>query len=166
MQLSAQIDYPASPDAVYAMLTDRVFLEQVCAATGALSSTVEVVEAGGGATVTTRRELPTDEVPDFVKRFVGATLSVLRVDRWDAAAPDGARTGTITVEIAGAPVRLTGTLSMRGSAGRTTQDVVADLKASVPLVGGKIEKAAEPAIRSGLSVEERLGKEWLARAAS
>ncbi len=163
MQLTAQVDYPAGPEAVFAMLTDRTFLEQVCAATGALSSTVEVVEAGGGATVTSRRDLPTDEVPDFVKRFVGQTLTVVRVDQWNAAQPDGSRTGTITLEIGGAPVRLTGTLALRGSAGQSVEELTADLKASVPLVGGKIEKAAEPAIRAGLRTEERLGKQWLAR---
>lgn len=163
MQLTAQVDYPADPETVYAMLTDRTFLEQVCAATGALSSTVDVAQAGGGATVTTRRDLPTDEVPDFVKRFVGGTLTVVRVDQWNGAREDGSRTGTITVEISGAPVRLTGTLALHGASGRSVEDVVGDLKASVPLVGGKIEKAAEPAIRQGLRTEERLGRQWLAR---
>lgn len=163
MQLTAQLDYPAGPEAVFAMLTDRAFLEQVCAATGALSSSVDVVEAAGGATVSTRRDMPTDQVPDFFKRFVGRTVTAVRVDQWNAAQADGSRTGTITLEIAGAPVRLTGTLQLRAAGDQTVEDVDADLKASVPLIGGKVEQAAEPAVRAGLRTEERLGTQWLTR---
>lgn len=163
MQVSARIIYPAGPEAVFAMLTDETFLAQVCTATGAVRHEVAVVLAGGGARVTTRRELPTDQVPDFVRRFVGDTLTVVRVDTWAAAGADGSRRGEMAVEIAGAPVRLTGTLALTPDGATTVEDVDGDLKASVPLVGGKVEKAAEPAIRSGLRKEEQLGKAWLAR---
>lgn len=163
MQVSAQITYPAAPEAVFAMLTDEAFLAQVCTATGAVRHEVGVVLADGGARVTTRRELPTDQVPDFVRRFVGDTLTVVRVDTWAAAGADGSRRGEMAVEIAGAPVRLTGTLALTPDGATTVEDVDGDLKASVPLVGGKVEKATEPAIRSGLRKEEQLGKAWLAR---
>ena len=161
MQVTAQISYPASPEGVFAMLTDEAFLKQVCEATGAVKHEVDVQENSLGASVTTRRELPTDQIPDFIKRFVGKTLTVLRVDLWEAAAPDGSRQGTITVEIVGAPVRMTGTLSLRPDGEGTVENVDGDLKASVPLIGGKIEKATEPAIRSALRKEERLGLAWL-----
>jgi len=161
VQVTAQISYPASPEAVFAMLTDEAFLKQVCEATGAVKHEVDVQENSLGASVTTRRELPTDQIPDFIKRFVGQTLTVLRVDLWEAAAPDGSRQGTITVEIVGAPVRMTGTLSLRPDGEGTVENVDGDLKASVPLIGGKIEKATEPAIRSALRKEERLGLAWL-----
>ena len=161
MQVTAQISYPASPEGVFAMLTDEAFLKQVCEATGAVKHEVDVQENSLGASVTTRRELPTDQIPDFIKRFVGKTLTVLRVDLWEAAAPDGSRKGTITVEIVGAPVRMTGTLSLRPDGEGTVENVDGDLKASVPLIGGKIEKATEPAIRSALRKEERLGLAWL-----
>lgn len=163
MQVTAQITYPAAPEAVFAMLTDEAFLTQVCEATGAVRHQVGVVREGAGATVTTRRELPTDQVPDFVKRFVGETLTVLRVDTWGPAAADGSRAGTLVVDIVGAPVRLTGTLALRADGAGTVEDVDGDLKASVPLVGGRIEKATEPAIRAGLRKEDRLGQAWLKR---
>jgi len=163
VQVTATIPYPAPPEAVFAMLTDEAFLAQVCVATGAISHSVDVQLAGGGATITTRRDLPTDEVPDFVKRFVGETLTVTRVDAWGPPASDGGRLGTLSVEIAGAPVRLTGTLSLGADGAGAVEQVDGDLKASVPLVGGKIEKAAEPAIRSGLRKEQQLGTAWLAR---
>ena len=161
MQVTAQIPYPASTSAVFAMLTDEAFLKQVCEATGAVKYEVDVQETSLGTSVTTRRELPTDQIPDFIQRFVGQTLTVSRVDLWQPAAPDGSRQGTIVVEIVGAPVRMTGTLSLRPGSDGTIEDVDGDLKASVPLIGGKIEQATEPAIRSALRKEERLGLAWL-----
>jgi hypothetical protein len=59
-------------------------------------------------------------------------------------------------------VQLTGSLWLGLHDGGTLHAVDGDLKASVPLLGGKIEKAAEPAIRSAMRVEERTGRAWLA----
>lgn len=163
MQVTAQIPYASSCDRVFAMLTDEAFVQQVCEATGALRQEVTIAPDAGGATVTTRRELATDEIPDFIRRFVGQTLTVLRVDRWGAAAADGSREGSLSVEIVGAPVRMTGTLRLSPKHAGTIEDVDGDLRASVPLIGSKVERAAEPAIRSALGKEEQLGRAWLAR---
>ena len=44
----------------------------------------------------------------------------------------------------------------------TVQHVDGDLKASIPLIGGKIERAVLPAIEGAIRVEERESKAWLA----
>ena len=41
-----------------------------------------------------------------------------------------------------------------------------DLKASIPLLGGKIEKSAAPAVIDGIQQEGRTGRAWLADRAS
>ncbi|GAA4357820.1 DUF2505 domain-containing protein [Angustibacter luteus] len=162
MKFLADIRYDAAPDDVFAMLTDPDFQRQVCEATGAIDHSVDVEQAGGGATITTTRTLPADDLPDFVRKFVGSTLKVMRVDHWGAAGADGAREGTVVVEIQGAPVRLSGTIALAPDGAGTAERVDGDLKASVPLVGGKIEKAAEPAIRAAIAKEQELGTGWLA----
>ena len=165
MKFRADIRYAAAPDRVYAMLLDPAFHEKVCLATGALDHSVDVEPAGGdgaaGATITTTRKLPAQGLPDFVRTFVGETLDVLRVDHWGPLEDDGTRRGTIMVEIHGTPVRLTGTIVMRPDGSGTVEDVEGDLKAAVPLLGGKIERAAEPAVRAAVSVEQGVGEEWL-----
>ena len=109
MRLSAEIRYDADPAAVFAMLTEAEFQERKCAATGALDHEVEIEEYDdGSAVIRTRRTMPTDQVPDFVRTFVGQTLEVVQVDDWGPPAADGAREGTAVVEIKGAPVRLAG----------------------------------------------------------
>jgi len=164
MRLTAEIRYPGStPDAVFAMLTDRAFQERKCAATGSLAYEVEIRPAAhGGALISTHRTLPADAVPEFVRRFVGGTVRVAEHSDWAAIDGDGVRSGTVVVEIVGAPVQLTGSLWLGLDGGGTLHEVSGELKASVPLIGGKIEKAAEPAIRGAIRVEERTGRAWLA----
>ena len=163
MRLSAEIRYEAGPQAVFTMLTDPAFQDRKCKATGALQHDVEIEEfEDGGATVTTRRTMPTDQVPDFVRTFVGQTLNVVQIDDWGAPAADGSREGTVVVEIQGAPVRLAGALALEPDGGGTRERIDGDLKASVPLVGGKIERAVEPALQAAIRVEQREGAAWLA----
>ena len=49
-----------------------------------------------------------------------------------------------------------------GGAG-SVETIDADLKASLPLIGGKIEKAAAPPIEEAIDIEAATVKEWLAR---
>lgn len=158
MQVNAEIFYPASPDLVFAMLVDRSFQERVCEATGAVHYEVAIEVDAGTALIRTRRELPTDDVPDYARSFVGRTLDVVRIDRWEIGDPEGNRDGRVSLEVKGAPIRLHGNLSLRAdNVGGTKQIVAGDLKASIPLLGGKMEKAAEPALMSAIRKEQEVG---------
>ena len=162
MKVTAQIEYASDPATTFAMLLDRGFQEEVCRATGAVNHEVSIDQVGDGATIRTTRELATNDFPDFIRTFVGDTVQVVRVDTWGPAAADGSRDGTIVVEIKGAPVRLDGTITMRPAGAGVVESVEGNLKASVPFIGGKVEKAVEPSIRSAVAVEERVGTRWLA----
>jgi hypothetical protein len=165
VKLAADIRYDAAPGAVIAMLADPAFQDEVCAATGALSHEVSVEgsPAGPALTITTTRTLPADELPDFVRRLAGDTLQVRRTDVWNPADADGGRSGRVSVEIVGTPVKLTGTLSLATDGSGSLERVDGDLTASIPLLGGKVEKAAEPPIRAAIAKEQQVGTAWLAR---
>jgi Protein of unknown function (DUF2505) len=164
VRLTAEISYAADPAAVFAMLTQTAFQERKCAATGALEHEVDI-EAydDGSAVIRTFRTMPTDQVPDFVRTFIGGTLEVVQVDDWGAPGPDGARDGTAVVEIKGAPVRFAGALTLRPGGPGSVETIDGDVKASVPLVGGRIEKALEPPLQAAIRVEQREGTAWLAQ---
>jgi hypothetical protein len=163
VRLSAEIRYDADPATVFAMLADPDFQERKCAATGALDHEVEIEEYDdGGAAIRTNRTMPTDNIPDFVRTFVGQTLTVVQVDDWQPAAADGSREGTTVVEIKGSPVRLAAAMTLGPDGGGSRQTIDGDLKASVPIVGGRIEKAIEPALQAAIRVEQREGRTWLA----
>ncbi|MCW2528636.1 MAG: hypothetical protein JWM76_3496 [Pseudonocardiales bacterium] len=144
------------------MTFDPVFQDQKCAATGALSHTVDVKHTGDKAVITTERQMPTDGFPDFLKSFVGSSLKVVQIDSWDAAAADGSRHGTIDVSIAGTPLKFAGTLSLTAGGSGSLGVVDGDLKASVPLIGGKVEKAAAPAVMAAVRAEQETADHWFA----
>jgi Protein of unknown function (DUF2505) len=163
VRLRAEIRYDADPAAVFAMLTDAAFQERKCAATGALESEVEIERfPDGGATIRTRRTLPTDQIPDFARSFVGRTVDIVQVDDFGPADAGGGREGSVIVEIKGAPVRFAGALTLDMSPAGTLETIDGDIKASVPLVGGRLERALEPALQAAIRVEQREGTAWLA----
>ncbi|MEK8227968.1 DUF2505 family protein [Oerskovia sp. M15] len=59
------------------------------------------------------------------------------------AATGGLRRGTVSLEITGAPVRMTGTVTLEAQPdGGTRQSYVGELKATVPLFAAAVEDAA------------------------
>ncbi len=163
MRIDDTIRYDAAPAQVAAMLADRAFIDVKCELMGSLEHDAQVQgDAAGEFTVTSTRTLPTDGFPDVARKFVGATIMIKQVDHWQAPAADGSREGTVTMKIVGQPVNLQGAWTLRPDGNGSIQTMKGDLKASVPLLGGKLEKAAEPAIRAALRKEQEAGRTYLA----
>ena len=162
MNIECEISYAADPVAVSAMTFDREFQSRKCRATGALDFTVDVVASATETVVRTTRDLPTNDFPDFVRSMVGDRLKVSEVDTWGSAGADGSRTGTVVVTVASTPIRFDGTLTLSPAARGATARLRGELKAGVPLFGGKIEQAAAPAVTAAMSAEERTAAQWLA----
>lgn len=162
MRITETITYAAPPETVYAMVTDEAFQQRKCVEAGAQRHEAAVSTVGDGARVVTKRDLPADDLPDFAKSIVGSTLSVTETYEWGAASGDGSRRGTLTVEVAGAPVAMRSTVRLAASGGGSEISIDGDLKASIPLFGGKVEKAAAPAVVDAIRSEQRTGQAWLA----
>lgn len=163
MQLQVTVPVPADPARAGAMLADPVYVRAKVLASGAEVLHVDVAPSEDGAfTVTTRRALPTDQIPPNVRAFVGSTLEVRQAEAWEPAAADGTRTGTVAVEIAGAPVRLTGTVALTAADGGSAITYDGELKANVPLFGSAVEQAAAKAVRGALEAEAGVAREYVA----
>src|SRR5690606_10690286 len=98
VHLSLTTEFDAGLDQVTAMLTDPDFVGAVAEATGATSHQVDVAHGPGEAfTATTRRQMPTTDIPAQFRSLVGTELEVLQVDAWETPGPNGRR-GTVVVE--------------------------------------------------------------------
>jgi Protein of unknown function (DUF2505) len=160
MDLNLSSAYDATPEEVFAIITDATFREQACEATKAISYEVTVSDSGDDRVVEVRREMPSDQIPDFARRFVGKTLTIVQTETWHPAGPDGARQADVRGEITGTPVTLNGTAALRPEGGTTVQAVDLDIKVAVPLIGRKLERFVADAIRAGLEKEHELGRAW------
>ncbi len=76
MELKLSASYDATPEEVFAIITDATFREQACEKTKALSYDVEVKESGGDTIVRVRREMPSDNVPDNTPVTLKGTAGV------------------------------------------------------------------------------------------
>jgi hypothetical protein len=161
VKISHTVEFPASPHEVFEMLAEPRFQEAKCGATAALEHAVSVELSGDRTIIKTERVLPTRGFPDFAKSMVGETLKVAETQDWGPALADGSREGSIKLHIHGAPITLAGTLRLQPGGAGTVQYISADLKAHVPLLGGKIEKAAAPPIEAAIEIEHQTGVKWL-----
>ena len=163
MKIAKSIEYAATPEEVFAVLSDAKFQEAKCAATAAVKHSAEVRTVGDHTVITTERILPSDGLPDFARSMVGNTLTVTETQDWGPAAAGGGRRGTVEMAVTGAPISLQGTLMLAPGQGGSVETLEAELKAKVPLIGGKIEKAAAPPIEEAIDIEARTAAEWLRR---
>jgi Protein of unknown function (DUF2505) len=161
MELKLSASYDATPEEVFAIVTDATFREQACEKTKALSYDVQVTESGGDTIVRVSRVMPADDVPDIARKFVGQTLTLVQTETWHAAAADGSRRADVVGEISNTPVILKGAASINGSGAQAVQAIDLDVKVAVPLIGKKMEPFVVDAIRSGLQKEHDLARDWI-----
>jgi Protein of unknown function (DUF2505) len=163
MDLKAEYRFEADAEAVFAMFTDPEYQRQKL--TDAGHTHVEVLECGPGADgssfrIVTRRTVAVD-VPGVLKRVLTPTNTVTQTDEW-AADQKGTRTGTWKVEIKGVPIHLSGTMRLAAGKSGSVETISGVAKASLPLVGGKLEKLAGGNFNDSTAQEQDFSTRWLA----
>ena len=163
MDLKTEYRFDADPDAVFAMFSDPEYHRQKLVDAG--HTKVEVLECGPGADgtfrIVTRRNVVVD-VPGALKRVLNPTNTVTQTDEW-AKAQKGVRDGTWKVDIKGIPIHLSGTMQLKAAGkGSSVETIAGTAKASLPLVGGKLEKLAAGNFNDSTAQEQDFSTRWLA----
>jgi hypothetical protein len=154
--LSARLDLPADPEHAFGLLTDPAYVEEVATGTGGQDVEVSVTSGeDGGATIVSARSLPA-EVPSYAKPLVGEHVRLTETRTFGPPAADGSRDGTLEVSFGSAPVGITGSLRLQAGGSGTEVLVELSVKASVPFVGGKVEKFSAEQIERALGKEEQI----------
>ncbi len=166
MKIEEKWVWPASLDDVYAMLVDPEFQEAKCRATKAVEHDVSIDPQGDGdgRTITTHRTMSTASFPPQFKSMVGDALHITETQAWGQEGDDGTRTAALRVEISGLPISLRGTITASPSSdgSGTVMDMAGDLKAKIPVFGGRVEQAAAPGIVAAIETEAETGRDYLA----
>lgn len=159
-------EFAASAQRVRAMMTDPSYIRERAERTGSISVTVDVRsrtdEASGADTthVEITRVLPTSGAPAFASALLGESITVTESQHWGPPTPAGCRA---TMDAAfGSLLRLQATITLTDAGSSSTAVTSATCKASVPLVGGKVEALVEQQVRDYLGYEVQLAAGWLA----
>lgn len=157
MHFHQELEYDAPPAEVYAMLSDPAFREAVCEAGDSVRHDVSITPDGEGMRVAVDQVQPAAGIPSFARKIVGDEIDVQQREQWSS--PTDA---TLEVSIPGKPGHLTGSITLRERGAGTVETVDADIKVSIPMVGGKLEKLIADLLGSALRSEHRVGRSWLA----
>lgn len=146
MKMTVTHRFDADVETVYRLMTDQDFLARKYEDEGATDIQIDSDEREDGPTVVSRRKVTID-LPGFAKKVMQPTNTVVQTDEWSPADDAGRRVCRYKVEVQGVPSRIDGTVTLSADGGGTRQDIVADVKVSIPLLGGKLEKFA---VESGM----------------
>lgn len=155
MNLKRELHYPATVEEVRAMLLDPAFWDRVAEATGAISSSTTVARDENTTVVTTDEEQQVAGVPSFARKFVGESTRAIKSTSWHGDRADFA------VDTPGKPTSMSGSASLAAAGDGTILAYDLQVKASVPLVGGKLEKLVCELTDAGFDTEQAVGAAWL-----
>lgn len=146
-------------------MANEEFISHKVQASKPVSFTVDISGTDSGPfTVSTVRVLPTDQVPDAFKRFVGNGIELHMTEKWGPASADGSRTADLNLKVSGLPAQASGQVILTATGTDTCEVTYAgDLKVSIPLIGGKIEGMAVSSVDRALELERQATVEWLNR---
>lgn len=157
MRFEHEIRYDAAPDAVFAMLGETSFREEVCREQELSGCTVRVDAAGDTMSLDIAQTRSADGIPGFARKFVGDEIHINQREEWS-----GATDAVLEVTIPEKPGHLKGTVTLRPDGQGTVQTISGDLKVSIPMVGGKIEALIAELLHHALEAEQRVGTRRLA----
>ncbi|MGW9308762.1 DUF2505 domain-containing protein [Saccharomonospora azurea] len=116
-----------------------------------------------GARYTLVQGIPADKLPSLIRTLRSGDLSAQRRHVWTREGDSDRATGTITVEVADIPGRITADVELAPGGTGSVQTTRGEVSVPVPLVGGKIERFVVDQVTQLLESEARATEQWLAR---
>ena len=160
MQISDQHTYGAPVSSVVDMFADERAIRDRYEGMGHRDVTIlECTRTPTSLRVRTSRVVDV-ELPSFAKKVLKPTNTMLQTDEWTANGDTWS--GTFSVDVQGAPVKISGTMRLEPSGDKSTHAVSLTMEVKVPLVGGKIADwiGKNDAVRT-LEAEFAAGDRWL-----
>lgn len=157
--------FAAEATVVFALLTDKPFLRAFATQMGTSGHKVSVTHRGGHTTVTLTWTVSTDPVPRLFRPLLGgSTFDVVESSAWRAPAPDGSRSGdvTLTARVGKRQGDMRGSLLLDDAADGARLEVDGVVTLQTPIARGFAEHEAAQFIGHVLERRRRLADEWLA----
>jgi len=148
---------PHSAEKVFGAMVDETYLRDRLAAIGGNDAELVTYSTSGDRTsYQLKQGVPAEHLPSIAKSLLGGDLVIQRVENWAAGA------GTVEVALVGVPGRLDGSFTITGNGAGSKTTLVGEVKVSIPLMGGKLEKLIAEQVVVLLNKESEFTSEWLA----
>ena len=135
---------------VFALISQGVFQTELISHLGGKEAAViEETATPSGIRLVTRQRASV-ELPGFAKKLIPADSTVTQTYDWGETDDEGGRTGTWSAAIKGAPISIGGPIELVPDGTGAVLRYLGQIKASVPLVGGKLESFALDNLRRDL----------------
>lgn len=157
MNVTKSAAYVLGPDGILEIISEQDFQEEKCRATFAVEYQASVETRGGRIVVTTERSMPMEHIPDIAKGFLGNKFVIHETQEWSGPNAAGLYTADLQIHVQGAPITGTGRrLLTPDDEGGSQDQIQLVIKASIPLIGRKIEEAAAPPVGAAAEIETEL----------
>lgn len=161
MKMRVELTSPVSVEQAFASRVEQSVREQACRESGALSYDVAIERAADGSARVQVRRVMAPQVPDFIRRFVGDSISIDHVEQWSAPGPNGTRTATVNITVKGQPASMTGQMVLSPAPEGSTELVTGEVKVGIPFLGRQIEPEIIKVIEAAVRIEQRVGQDWV-----
>jgi hypothetical protein len=155
----ARHEYRHPLETVWAAFSDPDFYQAKFEGVG--HRNVEVISSygdAGGFSIEIRREVPLD-VPGILKGLLGEWNEVLQNESWNEAG--SGYQNDLEIRVHGVPAVMTGTMMLSKRGQGCVNEVAITIRASVPLIGGKLEQFAARDTETQLEAEYEFIREYL-----
>lgn len=160
MKHTVKVQFPASSDVVIKAFTDKDFHTGKLEIMGISGYTVEDHSFDGeDFSIKIRRKVPLDvPIPGALKRVLGGgTLTVIHEDCWNV----NTKTGHVNMDVQGMPIDLACDMSLADDGEGCVYTYLWDIRAKVPLIGGKLEKTMVADLEKKMPAETEAGIQLL-----
>jgi hypothetical protein len=153
--------YSATPDQMIAMMSDPDYLTAKYTELGDVTFNVETQTATADSLELKVSRSVNADLPGALKKIMGDTNDLVQSESWSTGGTT--KTADVVIDAPGKPINISGTYKVV-PVGDTDCDYVVDFKisASIPLVGGKIEKMVKAENAAMLPREKAFNDKWIA----
>lgn len=159
-RLEHRATFAAPVATVHSILVDEAFLtERLRAIGGKNAALLAHSQSGEAVTFKLRQGVDANRLPGPVRTILNGDLVVEREERWQPAGSDYASAGRVTISGVPAEIKSRGRLAGRGDGAELL--INAEVRVSIPLIGGKIENVVVEQVSKLLANEADFAEKWL-----
>ncbi len=151
--------FDAGVEPVFAMYSKKEFFTRKYQELG--FENIEITDykvTASGFSVTARYDAKNDApLPDFAKKFMSSTVTIVQTDTWDNAS----KTGKLAIEIKGVPVKVSAEMKLVSRGSGSVNQMAFVLSCGIPLIGGKLESVLADDIKAKASKDEAVSRKLL-----